>query len=53
MIGGLNVSMEGPGKPVINFRTNSDDGSLSMFYQVPSAGSYTLNVKSVFQKKTF
>lgn len=45
MIGGFRVALEGPGKSVISFRTNADDESLSMFYQVPIAGDYSLIVK--------
>lgn len=47
MIGGLRVAMEGPGKSVISFRTNPDDEneSLSMFYQVPNPGDYSLIIK--------
>lgn len=44
MIGGLRVAMEGPGKSVISFRTNPDE-SLSMFYQVPVIGDYSLIIK--------
>lgn len=50
MIGGLRVSMEGPGKSVISFRTNpcnpdDENESLSMFYQVPNPGDYLLIIK--------
>ena len=41
----INFYSKGPGKSVISFRTNPDDESLSMFYQVPNVGDYSLIIK--------
>jgi len=41
---GLQVSMEGPGKPEINFKSNPD-GTIKVTYKPPVAGSYKMHLK--------
>uniref|UniRef100_T1K6K2 Uncharacterized protein n=1 Tax=Tetranychus urticae TaxID=32264 RepID=T1K6K2_TETUR len=43
VIGGLSVSMEGPGQPEMRFMKNSDN-TLSLIYRTKIPGIYTLNI---------
>lgn len=44
IVGGINVSMEGPSKPELTFK-NSEPGILVLQYIPPSPGNYKLNLK--------